>query len=315
MHLFRYLSDFKVRDKKVALAIGNFDGFHKGHRAVIDAMLKKAREENLYSAVMIFEPQPLEFFGKAPPARLYSLRDKLKAFASCGIDFVFCLRFDRSLAELEAFDFVNEILNKKINVASVTVGSLFTFGNGGVAGLDELKSYCAQVGIKADAIVGVASDNTRISSTLIRALIEQSDFVEAYHMLGRHYSISGRVVHGNAIGRTIGFPTANVNLNRLVCPLKGVFAVMVKTEYGLFKGMANVGLRPTIYEHKVKNLLEVNLFDFNNDLYGKHIEVIFIKKVRDEQKFPDLTSLMAQIKADQKSVSYMLENLNLDNLS
>ena len=311
MRLYRYLSDFKIKDKQVALAIGNFDGFHQGHRAVIEAMHKKAREQNLYSAVMIFEPQPLEFFGKAVPARLYSLRDKLRAFASCNVDFVFCIKFDRSVAELDAKSFVKVILHKKMNVKSVTVGSLFTFGCGGVAGLQELKSYCSEVGIEADAILGVASDNTRISSTMIRALIAQSDFATAKEMLGRHYAISGRVVHGNAIGRTIGFPTANVNLNRQVCPLKGVFAVMVKTVYGQYKGMANIGLRPTIYEHKIKSILEVNIFDFNKDLYGTHIEVIFIKKVRDEQKFPDLTSLMAQIKADQRSVSYMLENCKL----
>ena len=172
----------------------------------------------------------------------------------------------------------------------------------------ELKALAKEAGIEAGAISGVAPSGTRVSSTMIRALIQSGDFTTAKNEIGRPYSISGKVLHGNALGRTLGFPTANINLNRIVCPLVGVYAVKVKTLYGMFKGMANVGIRPTVEKGRLKNLLEVNLFNFNADLYGQEIEVFFVKKIRDEKKFDDLNSLKEQLHADRNTAMTLLEN-------
>ena len=214
MKLYRHLSDYKRPESGVALAIGNFDGFHKGHQAVIAAMREKAFKFGLKSAVMIFEPQPLEFFAKAVPARLYSLRDKLKAFKEAGVDIVFCMPFKKSFCQMSDREFVLDLLVKKLGVKSITVGSLFTFGKGGVSGIEELKALAKEAGIEAGAISGVAPSGTRVSSTMIRALIQSGDFTTAKNEIGRPYSISGKVLHGNALGRTLGFPTANINLKR-----------------------------------------------------------------------------------------------------
>lgn len=299
MRLYRQLSDFKGTDKGLAIAIGNFDGFHKGHQAVIARMKEKAKFLNLYSAVMIFEPQPLEFFGRAIPPRLYTLRDKLRAFKNAGVDIVICIPFKRAFSQLDAKSFVTEILHKRLGVKSITVGSLFSFGKGGVYTITDLKEYAYELSIECSAVSAVVADGSRVSSTMLRTFIYTGDFNGACELMGHDYSILGRVVHGNEIGRTIGYPTANVNLNRKVCALNGVYAVMVKCSYGTFAGMANVGFRPTVSTNMLKSLLEVNIFDFRQDLYGQEIEVIFKAKIRDEKKFPDLRTLMEQIKTDK----------------
>lgn len=305
MRLYRHFSDYKETGG-IALAIGNFDGFHQGHKAVIERMRERARKAGLKSAVMIFEPQPLEFFGKAVPPRLSSLRDKLKAFQSAGVDIVFCVSFTRDFCNLTPHEFVFDLLRDTMHVREVTVGSLFTFGRNGTASFDDLKELCAQAGIVAEAIAGVSREGTRISSTMIRALLKAGDLNTAAVMLGRPYSISGRVVHGNEIGRTIGFPTANVNLRRQVCPVSGVFAVRVATPYGVYGGVANVGSRPTISPGGHRSLLEVNLFDFHATLYGKPITVFFISKIRDEVKFSGLKELMAQLQHDRTTALHLL---------
>ncbi len=294
MRLYRVLSDYKGSSRGIALAIGNFDGFHVGHQAVVAAMREKAARFGLESAVMIFEPQPLEYFGRAVPARLSTLRDKLRFFRDAGVEIVFCMPFRRKFSSLEPRAFVCDLLRDQLQVRSITVGSLFTFGRCGAAGIRELTEIAASAGMEAGAIAGVAQNGVRVSSTIIRTLLEQGDLEGARCMIGRPYSMSGRVINGNRLGRNIGFPTANINLNRKVCPLKGVYAVRVQTPFGLFDGMANVGSRPTV-GNLTRPLLEVHIFDFNQDLYGKEVEVRFIKKIRDEQRFSDLNALIAQL--------------------
>ncbi len=344
MRLYRWLSDFHGSERKIALAIGNFDGFHVGHQAVIAQMQAKARAHNLLSAVMIFEPQPLEFFGRgqasaatavsaapaaaasapasasapaaasaadavsartaAVPARLFTIRDKLRIFRAAGIDIVFCMTFTRKFAALSDVEFVAML--ERMQVKSVTVGSDFSFGRGGAYHIAELEAACAARDIECSAIGKVEAQGVRISSTMLRSLIVKGDFSTAAKFMGRPYSIAGRVVHGNAIGRTIGFPTANINLNRLVCPLSGVYAVKVACRYGHFDGVANVGHRPTITIPTLHSLLEVNIFNFDADLYGQEIEVTFVHKIRDEVKFENLNALIAQISADKERAQYLL---------
>ena len=228
MRLIRCLSDFKGTPNGVSLAIGNFDGFHKGHQAVVEAMKEKARIYDLTSAVMIFEPQPLEFFSKSnAPARLYSLRDKLQALEVAGVKLVFCMKFDSKFASMSAHDYVIELLHKRLGVKSVTVGTEFNFGKGGAYTIEDLKTIGSEVSMDAQAIDGVEIDGIRVSSTRIRSYLCEGRLDLARAALGRYYSISGAVVHGFAFGRTLGFATANVNINRRISPLSGVFAVKV----------------------------------------------------------------------------------------
>lgn len=306
MRLYRCVSDYHPEKRGIALAIGNFDGFHVGHQAVIRTMQEKAQAMNLRSAVMIFEPQPLEFFGRNVPARLFNLRDKLRIFKASGIDVVFCMSFTRSFAALTDEQFVQK-LHHDFQVESVTVGSLFSFGKGGKYTLIDLKRCCDELGIECSAISGVEMAGERISSTMIRKLIQEGEFSTAAKFIGRKYSISGRVAHGNKIGRTLGFPTANINLNRIVCPLSGVYAVRVNTKFGMFDGVANVGHRPTIAKALTQqSILEVNIFDFNYDIYGTQIDVTFEFKIRDEHRFASLDELVKQMSLDKQRAKILL---------
>lgn len=304
MRLYRYLRDFHGSENGIALAIGNFDGFHVGHQAVIKTMQEKARRLVLNSAVMIFEPQPLEFFGDKVPARLFTLRDKLRLFQAAEVDFVFCMKFTQQFANFSDTDYVDML--DRMQIKSVTVGSLFSFGKGGKFTFTHLQDACLAHGIECSQIAKVEDQGIRISSTLLRSLIESGDFVTARKYMGHDYTIAGRVVHGNALGRTLGFPTANINLNRYVCPLSGVYAVVVECKYGVFKGVANVGKRPTISSERLQLLLEINLFNFAEDLYGSVISISFKYKLRDEIKFANLDALVKQIAQDKERAAYLL---------
>ena len=308
MRLIRCLCDFKGTANGLSLAIGNFDGLHKGHQAVIRCMEEKARALNLESAVMIFEPQPLEFFSKQKqPARIYSLRDKLLALEVLGVKYVFCMKFNLAFASMSDKEFVLDLLHQKLGVKSVTVGSLFNFGQGGKYTIEDIKRLGSTVGMEASAIEGVTLNHERISSTKIREYLKQGQLDLAYEALGRYYSMSGLVVRGNQIGRTIGFPTANVNINRKITPLTGVYAVKVLTEYGMYSGMANVGYRPTVITGQKNALLEVNIFDFHQDLYAKSIRVFFIHKIRDEVKFENVQILEEQLVQDRLNAQAFFE--------
>ena len=305
MRLYRWLSDYHGSERGIALAIGNFDGFHMGHQAVIERMKQKAKEHNLETAVMIFEPQPMEFFGKEVPARLFSVRDKLRMFRAVGIENVFCMNFTYKFADMDDKQFTSMLFDK-IGVKSVTVGSDFNFGRRGAYNLDDLKRCAQEAGVECSAIDKVENDGKRISSTLLRSLVKDGDFSTVTKYMGHEYSIAGRVVHGNAIGRTIGFPTANINLNRRVCPLKGVYAVKITLDGAVYDGVANVGYRPTISTPTLNTLLEVHIINFTGDIYGKEIEVTFKYKIRDEMKFESLDALVQQISADKERALTLL---------
>ena len=302
MRIIRSFKDYERTECGIALAIGNFDGFHLGHRRVVLEMIERARARGLKSGVMLFEPHPREFFeGLRAPARLSNLRDKLFEISSVSPDYVFCMRFNRDFASMDPERFVSEILCRELNVKCVVVGSLFSFGRGGDSDIGDLKTLGAKYGIEADAVDGVTMDGQRISSTMVRALLARGDFISARKALGHLFSMGGRVNHGRELGRRLGFPTANIALKRLVAPLDGVFAVQVDTCGRVYDGMCNVGARPSIDESAKKSLIEVNLFDFSGDLYGKRARVYFLEKIRDEEKFPDLKSLREHLEQDKKA--------------
>ncbi|EFM93036.1 Riboflavin biosynthesis protein RibF [Actinobacillus pleuropneumoniae serovar 6 str. Femo] len=300
------LANHKDLAKGSVISIGNFDGVHLGHQNILARLCDQALERNLPSVVMLFEPQPREFFANKQanstaciaPARLMRLRDKLKYLEQAGVDFVLCVRFNERFANLSADAFIRELLVKQLRVRYLSVGDDFHFGANRTGDFALLRNAGLKYRFAVEDSQTLNHAEQRVSSSLIRTALQQDDLVLAEKLLGKPYSICGRVAHGNKLGRTIGFPTANIMLNRLVTPLQGVFAVQIQTQTGRHNGIANVGNRPTI--NGTKPLLEVHIFDFNRSIYGEAIEVFFIRKIRNEVKFPDFEALKAQIEKDRE---------------
>ena len=311
MQLIHSWSDHKAQGKGLVLAIGNFDGMHLGHQAVIRRLVEKAQALNLEAAVMTFEPHPRQFFRKDERLpRLSTFRDKVEAFKKGGIDKLICIRFCQQFADLTPEEFVHDLLFKSLGVKHVIVGSLFFFGKGGLGDFDCLKRLCLKDNITAEALDAVSLDDERISSTKIRSYLAKGDCENAARYLGRPYSISGRVAHGNTIGRTLGFPTANIELHGMLPPLRGVYAVKVQTSHGVFNGMCNAGERPSIREVHKRFLLEAHLFNFNADIYSELIKISFISKIRDETVFSDLEELKKRLKLDEQAVIETLKSFD-----
>ncbi|MGE5466324.1 MAG: bifunctional riboflavin kinase/FAD synthetase [Ignavibacteria bacterium] len=281
------------------LTIGNFDGLHLGHRAMLERLVGKARELGLPASVMTFEPHPREVFAPdQAPARLTSMREKLNLLESCGVDRTYVCRFDRRLASLSADDFVGKLLVRGLAARHVIIGDDFRFGKGRSGDFAALEAAGKQHGFSCEAMHTVEVDGERVSSSAVRDALAAGDLEHAARLLGRPYVIAGRVVHGDKIGRKYGFPTANVQLKRKRMPLTGVFAVMVS---GLDKrqlpGAANLGVRPTLAAG-MKPVLEVHLFDFDREIYGSHVTVHFLHKLREERRFASLDELRTQIDRD-----------------
>jgi riboflavin kinase/FMN adenylyltransferase len=277
---------------RCALTIGNFDGVHRGHRALIDRVTAKAREANFTSCVLTFEPHPREFFaGEAAPARITRLRDKLELMAQAGVERVHVARFDARFAALSADRFIEEILVKGLRVQWLLVGRDFRFGERRAGDFATLQNR----GFAVEAMPDVQFQGERVSSSTVRAALAAGDLAAAERLLGHPYTISGRVAHGAKLGRGLGFPTANIVLRRPP-PVAGIFVVEVE-RYG--HGVASVGRRPTINPVAIP-LLEVHLFDHDSDLYGEHLRVRFLKKLRDEEKYDGLPALQAAIARDAR---------------
>ena len=298
MKLIRGIYNLKQQHRGCVLTIGNFDGVHRGHQALMAQLIAEGRKRNLPVVVMLFEPQPLELFaGEKAPARLTRLREKLRWLQRAGVDAVLCIRFDRQFAAYPAQRFISELLVEKLDVRFLAVGDDFRFGAGREGDFLLLQKAGAEYGFEVISTQTFCDSGKRISSTAVRQALAQDDFAQAQQLLGHPFSISGRVVHGDALGRTIGFPTANLPLRRAVTPVKGVFAVEV---LGLgaqpVPGVANIGTRPTV--KGLRQQLEVHLLDTHMDLYGRHIEVVLKQKIRDEQRFSSLDALKEQIAKD-----------------
>jgi riboflavin kinase/FMN adenylyltransferase len=283
-------------DVPVALTIGNFDGVHRGHQAMIARLCEAAGDLALPSAVMTFDPHPREFFAKhAAPPRLSSLRDKLERFDAHGVDRVYVARFDASLASLTPEAFIEDVLVRRLGIRWVLVGEDFRFGKGRAGDLATLRRAAARYSVEAMTTVVVGGE--RASSTAIRAALADGDLARAHAMLGRPHMIGGHVAHGAKLGRNLGFPTANLPL-RHKPPVTGVFAVRV---HGLGDtpraGVASVGRRPTVAAD-APMVLEAYIFDFDEPIYGRRIGVEFVHKLRDEERFADLDTLKRRIGDD-----------------
>ena len=298
MKFIRGIHNLNEQHRGCVLTIGNFDGVHRGHQALMARLCEEGRKRQLPVMVMLFEPQPLELFaGDKAPARLTRLRDKLKYLAQEGVDAVLCVRFDRRFAAVSAQSFVNDLLVDKLGVQFLAVGDDFRFGAGREGDFLLLQKAGAEYGFDVISTQTFSEGGRRISSTAIRQALAEDNLTLAEALLGHPFALSGRVVHGDALGRTIGFPTANILLRRIVSPVKGVYAVEV---YGLSEhplpGVANIGTRPTVAG--LRQQLEVHLLDTAMNMYGRHIDVVLRQKIRNEQRFPSLDALKEQIAKD-----------------
>ncbi len=293
MQLLRGLPE--VADGNVALTVGNFDGVHLGHQAMLSRLAEAADDLRLEPAVLTFDPHPREYFAKAAaPARLSSLRGKIDAFRTFGVRRVIVARFDRALASLDPERFVDDVLVRRLGARWVLVGSDFRFGRGRAGDLALLRRHSRAFSVEAMGTIEV--DGERASSTAVREALARGDLRRAARLLGRPYAMAGRVAHGAKLGRRLGFPTINLPLRRKP-PLDGIFAVRVLGLGAPRRGVASLGVRPTVADEG-RPMLEVYLFDFDQAVYGRRIVVEFLHKLRDEARFPDLDALTRQIRAD-----------------
>lgn len=289
-----------------AATIGVYDGLHLGHQHIIRQLIGTARERGLPSLVFSFEPTPREYFARGtPPARLMRFREKFRALDALGVDYFYCPPFDARLEALAPRAFIEQLLVGTLGVRALVVGDDFRFGHGRAGTVADLKAAGRRHGFSVAQAGSFVAAGGRVSSTAVRAALAAGDMARARALLGRDYAISGRVVHGRKLGRELGFPTANVNLKRKASPVAGIFAVRVAgLGEDLLDGVASVGTRPTV--DGTEPLLEVHIFDFDRDLYGEYLEVRFIARLRDEERFPDLDSLVAQMHIDARMAREIL---------
>ena len=299
MQLIRGLSHLEPFKNGCVLSIGNFDGLHLGHRAVIRKLVERGKVLGLPVVIMFFEPQPLEYFlGDNAPSRLMRLREKVIEMAKLPVDNLLIVRFNQNFANRDAEQFIEHILINTLNVKHLVIGDDFHFGKARRGNFAMLKEKGRLNGFTVEDTGSFQLGGLRISSTLIRDALVAGDLKGAEKLLGHCYSVCGRIAHGDKLGRTIGYPTANIRMHRKNTPVNGVFAVTMTGIDGLeFEGVANVGTRPTL-DGGSKVILETYLFDFNKEIYGRYVEVHFHQKIRDESRFHSLEELKAQIVKD-----------------
>ncbi|MDX1405804.1 MAG: bifunctional riboflavin kinase/FAD synthetase [Woeseiaceae bacterium] len=300
MRLVRTLDSFPfdlVADGSAA-TIGSFDGLHLGHQKLLGRVLDHAGKNSIPSIVMSFEPTPKEFFAQdEPPARLMRFREKFEALADYGVDIFYCPRFDEAMKNISADTFIRRILIHALNIDHLVIGDDFRFAQDRAGHLATLQRAGKALEFTVEEVSSVIVDGVRVSSTAIREALWQGDLQRARRLLDKDYRMSGRVIEGNRMGRKLGYPTANVNLNRLQSAVMGIFAVRVSGKgWGPLDAVASVGTRPTFAG--TKPLLEVHIFDFDRDIYGEYIHVDFIARLRNEEKFDDVKDLVEQMDRD-----------------
>jgi len=308
MRLVRHLADlpFGQLDAGSVVTIGAYDGLHLGHRQLLERVLERSRRNGLPSVLMSFEPTPKEFFSvEQPPARLMRFREKYEALEAAGIDIFYCPRFDAAMRSISAADFIRRILVHGLNVEVLVIGDDFRFARRREGSVEQLANAAGVLDFELEQVPSVTVDGVRVSSTAIREALDSGDLDRAAALLGRPYSMSGRVVSGERIGRKLGYPTANVDLRRRQSAVMGIFAARVRGLGGAPRdAVASVGSRPTF--DGVKPILEVHIFDFDADIYGEYIHVDFIAQLREQQKFQDAGELVAQMHVDADNARSIL---------
>lgn len=293
----------------VALTIGNFDGVHLGHQAMLERLEAAARTRGLPACVMTFEPHPREFFMPfAAPARLTSMREKLELFENYGVERAYICRFTHRFAHTSAKEFISDLLCERLQAKWVLIGDDFRFGAQRAGDLAMLQEAGIRCGFEVDHLPSVLEGELRVSSTAVRESLAEGNLELAARLLGRPYSISGRVVHGDAAGRKFGYPTANVQLKHNKPPFSGIFAVKLQLGEQVLPGAASLGIRPTV-KNDGKPTLEVHIFDFDRQIYGQHVRVDFYHKLREERKFASLDELIEAIGNDVMQAKEYFSNL------
>jgi len=308
MELIRGLHNLRPRHRGCVATIGNFDGVHLGHQAVIGQLADKAQALNLPTLVMLFEPQPQEFFDpKGAPPRLMRLREKLQALRRYSVDRVLCVNFNARFAALEPEAFIRQVLIEGLGVRYLVVGDDFRFGHRRRGDFAMLQAAGREHGFQVVNLHSLAIDGARVSSTRVRAALAAADLAQAEKLLGRPVRLCGRVAHGDKLGRTLGVPTANIHLHRQNTPFKGIYVVEL---FGLpaepLAGVASIGTRPTV--GGTRTLLEVHLLDFDQNIYGKYVHVNFLHKLRDEKRFESLDELKTHIQQDIRDARAFFRN-------
>jgi riboflavin kinase/FMN adenylyltransferase len=308
MRLVRHVNDIpdELLRQGSVITIGSYDGLHLGHQQLLARVMEKARSTNCLSVVMSFEPTPKEFFQvEKPPARLMRFREKYDALASSGVDVFYCPRFSPKMRSISAADFIRQILVHGLNARGVVIGDDFRFARKREGGLQQLEIAGRALGYDIEQVPSVIVDDIRVSSTAIREACNAGDMRRAALLLGRPYRMSGKIIQGEKVGRRLGFPTANVDLRRRRSPVMGIYAVRVDgLPGGPRDGVASVGARPTFNGSKA--LLEVYLFDFDQDIYGELIHVNFIAHLRDQEKYNEVEELVAQMHLDADNARSIL---------
>jgi len=302
MRLLRGLHNPGIEKTGCVATIGNFDGVHVGHQAIIQQVVAKAKVSGVPSVAIIFEPQPMEYFNrKHAPARLMRFREKFQALSAFELDYVFCLKFDASLSRLSAKAFIDKVLVSHLNIRHLVIGDDFRFGGDRTGDFSLLVETGRGKGFTVERTPTLIDEQiekgVRVSSTHVRNLLFAGRFADAEQLLARPYQITGRVVHGKKLGRQIGFPTANIALHRVKVPFSGVYVVkLIRNNGKRVDGIANIGIKPTVGNFLPS--LEVHLLDFEADIYGEQVGVQFRKKVREERRFDSIEALKQQIAKD-----------------
>ncbi len=309
MELLETIDQIDAPFKNAVFTTGNFDGVHKGHQSLCRQVVKKAREINGISVVMIFDPHPLKTLGKASPAPITKRDQKIELIKKTGIDILLCIKFDQTFASITAIDFIKNILVEKIGIKAIIIGADYSFGKNRAGNIELLKEYGEKLGFETIISAWTTDkdgERERISSTRIRKIVMEGRVDQAMKYLGRHYQIRGKVIRGRERGGSkLGFPTANIKLHDELCPKIGVYAVNVETSLGDFKGVANIGFSPTFGDNMFT--IEVHILDFNHDIYNTRIRVNMVQRLRDEKKFDSIDQLSKQIRHDIQTAKDIIE--------
>ena len=311
MELIRGMHNLCPVHRGTVATIGNFDGVHRGHCSIFSRLTAVAQKHGLPSTLVTFEPQPLEYFaGVNAPARLTRFKEKMRALAATELDRVLVLRFDQTLAKLEAVDFVKTLLVERLGVQVLIAGADFRFGRDAFGNLALLQSMGKQLGFEVVERETYEISGSRVSSSWVRDALANGELELAAELLGRPYSMSGRVQRGNKLGRTIGYPTANIAPRRRVSPLSGIYVVTVDgiAEHAL-PAVASIGTRPTVDGAEV--LLEAHVFDFDRDIYGVELSINFLHKLRDERRFDSIEAMTVQIDRDAADARAYFDNIGV----
>jgi riboflavin kinase/FMN adenylyltransferase len=309
MNLIHHASDLNPGARKVCVAIGVFDGVHLGHQQVIRQTMADALQHDGISVVVTFDRHPSSVVAPdRAPALIYPLAKKLSVIESLGVNATYLIEFTKDFSTIPAEKFVRDLARDFKNIQSICVGSNFTFGYKRGGNVDLLRTLGKELHFQVHGLASVALDGQRVSSTRVREFLRAGNFDVVNQMLGRPYSLCGKIVKGDELGRKIGFPTANLDVTGLTLPPTGVYAARAKVRNSVYRAAVNIGYRPTLASPVPKLQVEAHLLDFKNDIYGEPMELTFVQKIRDEQKFPSLAALQDQIKQDIAATAQVFTN-------